>query len=658
MLSSILIYNIFKGSPAAPATNLFSFAKPASEQQNLFQNSSLPSFASLASTTSTTNKPLFGQPENKGFGGGIQPSSQPPKPLFGANTIRSAATDENEDGVVGDQNPEEYEPQVEFKPLVKLQEVEVKTGEEDETAVFKQRCKLFRFDSDLKEWKEKGTGEMKILKHKVNEGMYRILMRRDQVLKLCANHRITSDLKFEIYNEKQVRWHAQDYSDGEGRHETLAARFKNEEEAKNFIKEAENALKSIESMGPTQPKTSQPKPAVAATSTKPTLSDVFKNDKQWKCNACYAPNSNDLIKCACCSTLKPGATEPATSTEKTATVGLSKLSFGSSPALSEQKTQSSTILFGSQSNSPAKFEFGKIFQNTNQNDSLNKTSLFGTLPTSKTAPQIATFSTTTIQTNQPTVQPDAATIFGNKSDLSFSDLAKKSQPSGFGGGFISTNPSPGVGLFSNFGKQPAAVFGSQTPNNNNNDEDGGGGDNDNTNPEEYEPQVDFKPLVKLNEVEVKTGEEDEEILFKQRCKLYRFNTETKEWKEKGVGEIKILKHKVKENCFRVLMRRDQVLKLCANHRIDANIKLETVNEKQLRWFVNDCSEDQPHAELLLAKFRSEDDVVKFRNEFENAQQILATNPSQSKSSTNQPSQSQFKVNNLASSLKTAPGSNE
>ena len=40
--------------------------------------------------------------------------------------------------------------------------------------------------------------------------------------------------------------------------------FKNEEEAKNFIKEAENALKSIESMGPTQPKTSQPKPAVAA----------------------------------------------------------------------------------------------------------------------------------------------------------------------------------------------------------------------------------------------------------------------------------------------------------------------------------------------------------------------------------------------------------
>ncbi len=46
-------------------------------------------------------------------------------------------------------------------------------------------------------------------------------------------------------------------------------------------------------------------------------------------------------------------------------------------------------------------------------------------------------------------------------------------------------------------------------------------------------------VVSYQKVETKTGEEDEEILFKQRCKLFRFNYDSKEWKEKGIGEIKI-----------------------------------------------------------------------------------------------------------------------
>jgi hypothetical protein len=214
--------------------------------------------------------------------------------------------------------------------------------------------------------------------------------------------------------------------------------------------------------------------------------------------------------------------------------------------------------------------------------------------------------------------------------MSFADLAKKvtAQPTGFSGGFIgSTNLNQQAGgLFSNFSsKAPPMLFGGGTSLSSDNKkptEEANGEEQDadgNQNPEEYEPQVEFKPLVKLHEVEVKTGEEDEEVLFKQRCKLFKFNSELKEWKEKGVGEIKILKHKIKENHYRVLMRRDQVLKLCANHRINASIKLENVNEKQLSWFVNDCSEEEPHAELLLAKFRHEEDAQKFKSEFENAQ---------------------------------------
>ena len=63
------------------------------------------------------------------------------------------------------------------------------------------------------------------------------------------------------------------------------------------------------------------------------------------------------------------------------------------------------------------------------------------------------------------------------------------------------------------------------------------------------------PLPDL--IDVKTGEEDETVLFKERCKLYRYVTEINEWKERGTGEIKILKNP-QTNTQRVVMRREQV----------------------------------------------------------------------------------------------------
>lgn len=214
-------------------------------------------------------------------------------------------------------NPEDYEPQVDFKPLVKLAEVEVVTGEEDEEAVFKSRCKLYRFDPDLKEWKEKGVGELKLLKHRTNENVYRILMRRDQVLKLCANHRVTRDLKLELFNEKQVRWHAQDYSEsGDGRHETLTAKFRLEEDAKKFKQEVERAQKVIETGGDsgtttttaTTTTTKKPETNNKCEGLKPSLSAMFNKGNKWECDACYVSNSNDIEKCVACGTLRKGGT--------------------------------------------------------------------------------------------------------------------------------------------------------------------------------------------------------------------------------------------------------------------------------------------------------------------------------------------------------------
>jgi len=58
----------------------------------------------------------------------------------------------------------------------------------------------------------------------------------------------------------------------------------------------------------------------------------------------------------------------------------------------------------------------------------------------------------------------------------------------------------------------------------------------------------FKPLVQLEEIDVVSGEEGEETVMVMRGKLYRY-TETlldkgtgkKQWIERGIGEIKLLK---------------------------------------------------------------------------------------------------------------------
>jgi Ran-binding protein 1 len=87
-----------------------------------------------------------------------------------------------------DENPENEEPDVEFQPVVHLTEkVDTKTNEELEEQVFKMRAKLFKFDRESREWKERGTGDVRLLKHKEN-GKTRLVMRRDKTLKVCANH--------------------------------------------------------------------------------------------------------------------------------------------------------------------------------------------------------------------------------------------------------------------------------------------------------------------------------------------------------------------------------------------------------------------------------------------------------------------------------------
>ncbi|PVU88118.1 hypothetical protein BB559_005721 [Furculomyces boomerangus] len=137
-------------------------------------------------------------------------------------------------------------PDVHFEPIVKLEEVEIKTNEEDEESVFKMRAKLFRFDKDANEWKERGTGDVKLLKHK-ESGKTRLLMRRDKTHKICANHYVTDDMKLSpnVGSDRSWVWNAAaDISDGQPEHQLLAIRFANSENAGLFKTAFESARES------------------------------------------------------------------------------------------------------------------------------------------------------------------------------------------------------------------------------------------------------------------------------------------------------------------------------------------------------------------------------------------------------------------------------
>jgi Ran-binding protein 1 len=98
------------------------------------------------------------------------------------------------------------------------------------------------------EWKERGTGDVKLLKNKAN-GRVRLLMRQEKTLKIVANHYVVDNagafysLKPNAGSDKIWVWLAQDYAEGEMAVEQFALKFGTPEKAKGFYDAFEEAKK-------------------------------------------------------------------------------------------------------------------------------------------------------------------------------------------------------------------------------------------------------------------------------------------------------------------------------------------------------------------------------------------------------------------------------
>ncbi len=157
--------------------------------------------------------------------------------------------------------------------------------------------------------------------------------------------------------------------------------------------------------------------------------------------------------------------------------------------------------------------------------------------------------------------------------------------------------------------------------------EGAEGGEDEPAPEE-ESTATFTPVVKLAEVEVVSGEDEEDVLYKQRSKCFAYTeamldkgTGNKSWCERGVGDAKILKHK-ESNRIRILMRQEKTLKILINHFIDPRISLtpNAGNDRSWVWVAFDFSNGETLEEMTFAlRFKDAEISSAFKTAFEDAQ---------------------------------------
>lgn len=481
------------------------------------------SFADLAKSSGGSFQ--FGEkdPNFKGFSGAgeqlftsFQPTPSKTETAHEVEDDGMYKTEENDD--------------IQFEPVVQMPDkVDLVTGEEDEELLYSQRVKLFRFDADASQWKERGVGVLKFLKNSDN-GRLRILMRREQVLKVCANHWITTTMNLKPLSgsDKAWMWLANDFSDGDANLEQLAAKFKTVELAQEFKQKFEECQRLLLDI-PLQ--------------TPHKLVDTGR--------------TAHLIKKA--EEMKSGLKD------------LKSFLTDEKTKLTDEEGESSLVIKTQAETTGPALEWDNYDLREEALDDTTETSVYAS-PTASSPLRKNLF------------------CFGEAT----SGFSFNFQP------VISPSKSP-----AKLNQSRASV---------------GTDDEDAAQEEDRDGQY-FEPVVPLPDlVEPSTGEENEQVVFSHRAKLYRYDKDVSQWKERGIGDLKILQNLTTKR-VRLIMRRDQVLKLCANHWITTAMKLEPMKgaERAWVWSAMDFAEEgEGKIEQLAVRFKLQDTASTFKRVFDEA----------------------------------------
>merc|ERR1719491_1328599 len=140
---------------------------------------------------------------------------------------------------------------------------------------------------------------------------------------------------------------------------------------------------------------------------------------------------------------------------------------------------------------------------------------------------------------------------------------------------------------------------------------------------EVESTATFEPVVKLEEVETKNGEEEEEVVYSARSKLFIYGetlldvgTGKKSWRERGIGEARILRHREHQR-LRFLMRQEKTMKVIANHAVDPRIELSpnAGSDRSWVWSAFDFADSELVETVFAVRFPDSDIANAFKEKF-------------------------------------------
>ncbi|XP_015783632.1 ran-binding protein 3 [Tetranychus urticae] len=189
------------GEKVQADNNVFKFApllKPSLGTSNGGQSSNQEVKSISGSSTSTFNS----ETQDTGFlfGQNLEERVLLPNKDTSTSKDDENSKDENEMSSLNTCNPT-------TQILPEKRKYEVITGEEDESNVLQIFCKLYLWDSATAFWKEKGKGMLRLNdKMKDDKLCSRLVMRTAGSLKVILNASIVSGMKFELSNEKCLRF--------------------------------------------------------------------------------------------------------------------------------------------------------------------------------------------------------------------------------------------------------------------------------------------------------------------------------------------------------------------------------------------------------------------------------------------------------------------
>lgn len=532
------------------------------------------------------------------------------------------------------EDEDDYVSTAQFEPVIPLPElVNIQTGEENEKVVFEGRAKILRFDSEIKEWKERGVGQMKILIDKNNPQRIRLLMRRDKVHKICCNQLLTKDTKINVVTSdskiKYARWCGKDFSENQLRDEIFTIRFKSEDQLDKFV----DVITKAQAKMSTETVNDDKKALNEKDKSPLGFGDKFKPQTgSWACEGCYINNNGSDLYCVACDTPKDSTVPKKEAKSILSTTTSTKFNFGVKP---------DSFVFGTLPTSTDN-SIVNLAQTTKSATGTTTTSQISGFNIANNTTQVHPLVTSSTTTD--TVLPK----FGFSSGLNLttgSGVQSTTNTFSFG---LSTSSTPSSSFSfapmvsvpptqtnttvtdSNkerpfnfeqsksfdFVFQPKSPGKLKSPQKDNEADD----DSEVEGTDDEENNAYFTPVIPLPEkIVIKTGEEDEDVLYSHRAKLFRFVDG--EWKERGLGDVKILKHKATDK-IRVVMRREQIFKICLNHFLTHDIEYKTKDDKSWHFVVNDYSESVLELMNFCLRFKTHEVALGFKTAIDNALKMV------------------------------------